>query len=284
MNNNYRKRKKSSNYRSNRSYKKHPQYESLEKKDGIAIVMNIQIAILVVSLIGLYVVSKYYPSTMEYVENYYNNLINQQTSIDVMKSIDNISEECFNMIKSHSLNGQGGMLPVSSDGSVIQLNGKGGYNPVENISDTEAIKSPEQAYLSPVFISASPKFPIKYGRLTSNYGYRIHPVTDKLDFHTGVDIASQQGSPITASLYGKVAEVGESNIYGNYIVLEHSDNLKTIYSHCNEIIARVGEFVKEGDRIATVGSTGMSTGSHLHIEVVVDDKYVNPYWVYRELQ
>lgn len=114
------------------------------------------------------------------------------------------------------------------------------------------------------------------GWVTSFYGAREHPITGEADFHTGVDIAAAEGTPIQAVLPGRVVEAGWSDGYGNRIVLEHEGGLRTAYCHCSRLLAGEGTVVAQGDRIALVGSTGVSTGPHLHLEASVDGQRQDP--------
>ena len=134
---------------------------------------------------------------------------------------------------------------------------------------------PEYATAAPIMVNY-PLTPPVSGRITSGFGYRLHPVTGERDFHTGIDIAAEEGTPIAAALPGTVVEVGYDSIYGNYIRLSHGTNIETRYCHCSEILAKEGSKLREGERIALVGSTGMTTGAHLHFEVLADGLLADP--------
>ena len=112
--------------------------------------------------------------------------------------------------------------------------------------------------------------------MTSCFGWREHPISRQADFHKGVDIAAAQGTPVRAVLPGVVESVGYNESYGNYLVIRHSERLRTTYNHCSEILAEEGEQLSRGDRIALVGSTGISTGPHLHFEIEVQGKKADP--------
>ena len=121
--------------------------------------------------------------------------------------------------------------------------------------------------------------PVK-GWVSSHFGYRNETVFTDHDphFHRGIDIASEEGSPVFATAGAKVAWAGyDENGYGNLVVLDHGYGLKTYYAHLSEVKARVGEKVKKGAVIGHVGSTGKSTGPHLHYEVRIFGESVNPY-------
>ena len=94
--------------------------------------------------------------------------------------------------------------------------------------------------------------------------------------HDGIDIAADTGTAIGCFADGTVGTVGESNILGNYVTVNHEGGFSTLYAHCSAITASAGQSVKKGDAIAKVGSTGNATGSHLHFEVHDGEEYLNP--------
>lgn len=113
--------------------------------------------------------------------------------------------------------------------------------------------------------------------VTSEFGYRTDPVNGGADNHTGIDLAAPLGTDIIAVMDGKVISVVEGTTgYGYFVKIEHSNKLQTMYCHCSEIYVSVDDEVKQGDVIAAVGSTGKSTGNHLHLELRVNGKAVNP--------
>lgn len=156
----------------------------------------------------------------------------------------------------------------------IGESGAGGPLPAYSLS-ADGLPAAEGTTLAPYFLTASMWSPVS-GLVTSRFGWRSHPVSGQDDFHTGVDIAAAQGTPILAALPGVVEQTGYSESYGNFVVLRHSDNLRTTYNHCSEILAKEGEQLARGDRIALVGSTGISTGPHLHFEVEVKGLKADP--------
>ncbi|MBP5718414.1 MAG: peptidoglycan DD-metalloendopeptidase family protein, partial [Abditibacteriota bacterium] len=116
------------------------------------------------------------------------------------------------------------------------------------------------------------------GRVSSPYGYRIHPITGVKNLHRGVDIAVAEGTVIKAVQDGRVASAGENGGYGLCVVIQDSKGYLSRYAHCSSLSVRAGQRVKRGDAIAAVGSTGDSTGPHLHLEVMLDGEYLNPYF------
>ena len=105
------------------------------------------------------------------------------------------------------------------------------------------------------------------GTITSRYGYRDHPIIEDASFHTGLDIAAKSGTDIVSFAAGKVIEAGKNSTYGNYLLIEHEDGIRSFYGHNSKLLVKKGQKVSMGQKIARVGSTGMSTGPHLHFEV-----------------
>lgn len=118
-----------------------------------------------------------------------------------------------------------------------------------------------------------------YTRISDDYGYRIHPILGTQQFHNGVDMAAPNGSPILAAYDGEVIAASYSPTMGNYIMIDHGDGLITIYMHASSVSVSSGTMVARGEQIGCVGSTGRSTGPHLHFSVRENGSYVSP-WNY----
>jgi murein DD-endopeptidase MepM/ murein hydrolase activator NlpD len=114
------------------------------------------------------------------------------------------------------------------------------------------------------------------GKISSSFGWRKDPIRGRRDFHTGLDIRAPRGRPIVASSAGRVVHSGWMGGYGRTIVISHPGNITTLYGHCSKLLANVGQTVKRGQRIALVGSTGRSTGNHVHFEVRSGGSPMNP--------
>lgn len=117
------------------------------------------------------------------------------------------------------------------------------------------------------------------GEITSGYGYRVHPISGEYLMHKGTDIAEDKGTGIKSALDGIVKEIDYNNSYGNYIIISHGGGFETLYAHCEEIYSTVGEEVKQGDIVAAVGSTGRSTGPHVHFEIRISGETIDPEWL-----
>lgn len=112
--------------------------------------------------------------------------------------------------------------------------------------------------------------------ITSKFGYRIHPIFGTTKFHSGVDVAAYSGSTLSAAADGTVTIAEYSSSYGNYVVIYHSNGTTTLYAHLSKMAVSAGDTVKLGQTIGYVGSTGNSTGPHLHFEVRVNGSCVDP--------
>lgn len=110
----------------------------------------------------------------------------------------------------------------------------------------------------------------------SGFGMRLHPILKVKRMHTGIDIGAKKGESILASNGGKVIISGWTNGYGYRVVIDHGGGISTLYAHCSKILVKEGQTVKRGDKIALIGSTGLSTGPHLHFEVRENGAPVNP--------
>lgn len=124
------------------------------------------------------------------------------------------------------------------------------------------------------------KFPMAmYTKMTSDFGYRKDPFTGAQGFHSGIDFAAPKGTAIYAAYNGRVVAAAYSVSMGNYVMIDHGDGLYTIYMHASALYVNKGDTVVRGDTIAAVGTTGRSTGNHLHFSVRLNGAYVSP-WGY----
>ncbi len=126
---------------------------------------------------------------------------------------------------------------------------------------------------------ATPSIWPTFGYMTAGFGERLHPVYGKKEFHRGIDIANHPGTSVYAAAYGRIEFAGWKDGYGYTIIIDHGYGYKTKYAHLKNIYVKVGTYVRRGELIGTIGSTGLTTGPHLHYEVLVTDKPVNP-WGY----
>lgn len=128
----------------------------------------------------------------------------------------------------------------------------------------------------PVLLSVALSAPLKSGALTSEFALRQDPFTKEEKWHHGLDIASPEGSEIGCVLPGQVIEAQESPSYGKYVIVDHGNEIQTLYAHCNELLVKAGDSVSRGTVLAKVGQTGNATGNHLHLELRINGESYDP--------
>ncbi len=129
------------------------------------------------------------------------------------------------------------------------------------------------------YLASKPKgWPIEGGKgqVVSGFGYRMHPILKKRLFHEGIDISIWYNHKVTATGKGKVIYAGVGSGYGRFIIIDHGYGYRTLYAHNNRLLVRAGDYVKRGDVISLSGNSGRSTGPHLHYEIQVNKKPVDP--------
>jgi len=160
---------------------------------------------------------------------------------------------------------------ISSTGELPEL-----IDPMDDYDTGEKRSDlPGSATMKYIELGISVKNPVN-GELSCEYGYRIHPISKKEAFHYGVDVAAKSGTNITAIAPGTIKNVGKSNAYGNYVIVSHANGVESFYGHCSKILVKKGQSIKADTVLARVGSTGFSTGSHLHVEITKNAINVDP--------
>jgi murein DD-endopeptidase MepM/ murein hydrolase activator NlpD len=124
--------------------------------------------------------------------------------------------------------------------------------------------------------AATPSIWPVHGWLSSRMGYRRDPITGGTDYHSGLDIAGERGQSVLATASGRVTHVGYSGAYGNLVIVDHGFGLQTKYGHLSSFSVKKDDRVKRGDVIGRLGSTGRSTGNHLHYEILANGRLLNP--------
>jgi murein DD-endopeptidase MepM/ murein hydrolase activator NlpD len=173
-------------------------------------------------------------------------------------------------------NGVEGEMRVTYD-----ITMKNGYPTVVEVLDEEILEEPVTRVVRvgtkrTLTRTSRTNFGVVVGNLTSGFGYRRDPISGVRKFHNAIDIAAPRGTPVYAYTNGKVVTAGWGNMAGNYVVIDHGGGLRTKYLHLSSISVKVGQTVKVGQKIGGVGSTGYSTGNHLHFEVIKNGVAVNP--------
>lgn len=155
--------------------------------------------------------------------------------------------------------------------------GVGGAKTKLDILDIEYVSFlHEEADKFQKYLSRVPLGPPVWGKITSRYGYRTDPFTGNYEFHEGVDIRAPWGTRVRATADGKVIYAGWKGGYGKIVILQHAYGFRTMYAHLSKISVKPGQWVRSGDVVGYVGSTGRSTGPHVHYEVWRYSKRENP--------
>jgi murein DD-endopeptidase MepM/ murein hydrolase activator NlpD len=185
------------------------------------------------------------------------------------------------------VNGLGGANPIlaSSGNSAItehkQLVRKM-HRALDNLEDESALSELDKSELHKLLeqqktlLASTPSIWPTKGWLSSSFGMRKSPFTGRKEFHKGIDISTRIKSPIYAPANGVVSYVGRDRGYGKMVWIKHGNGILTKYAHLNTFLVKKGQHVKRGETIALVGSTGRSTGPHLHYEVHLNGVAVNP--------
>ncbi len=228
------------------------------KKDFFTVIMIVQIVLCVVLVTGMIVSFNGSGRFLEIILESYNALMEDDFTGDDAKA-------AFSEI-----------IAAATDKSEnkkeeLQLQASGG----KDIEFT-SLETLEGISFENIDTDFSMQLPLKYFVITSDFGYRYSPVTGEPGIHTGIDMAADYGVPIYAAADGVVADSAWDDSYGNYVKLLHKDNTVSIYAHCSSLCVSEGETVSVGEKIAEIGSTGASTGNHLHFEVRKDNIRVNP--------
>lgn len=191
---------------------------------------------------------------------YVNFVLNHGISVATPEEITRFTGELIENIKVDSKQ----MLQNFSKASL----GRGG----EWNEKPQNCLAPRAAY----YLSARLYRPVLSQHVTSAYGCRIHPITNRNDFHTGIDLAAAEGNTVSAALNGIVSQKGTNQIRGNYVEISHGAGIQTSYSHLQYTEVEKGQPVYRGEAIGAVGQTGYATGPHLHFEIKINGTYVNP--------
>jgi murein DD-endopeptidase MepM/ murein hydrolase activator NlpD len=205
--------------------------------------------------------------------------IDQQTERlqEVMKKQILDKEKLPKLEKKHRLDSKGGPLTRQ----IVSYNGiqKTLVLLIENIEAREEVYNRMEAMLlkQSVLRETLPSlYPVAMPYNSSSYGWRMHPILGKRAFHEGIDFSAAHGEPIYATAGGMVVKAGWAGAYGNLVSINHGGGLQTRYAHISKILVKKGDIVKKEDLIAYVGNTGRSTGPHLHYEIRLKNRPLDP--------
>ncbi len=146
------------------------------------------------------------------------------------------------------------------------------YNQLKIVIDNISIKSPNFKFIPSLF----PLKPNSYHKISSAFGNRFHPIKKSFKFHEGLDIATQRGNTVHAPADGVVTGREKNGGYGNVLIIQHKFGFKSVFAHLDGFYVKKGEYVKYGQAIGAVGNSGLSTGPHLHYEIIKNGYKINP--------
>ncbi len=260
------------------------------KTDYLIKLILLQSLLCVLIVGGVLAVSKISPAAFERMKADYGKIMQRDMSAgEIVEQIKNAAEFVLKPVESAEQKTETATVKaeikedvtvssyeVTSDetgetvavGEIVQSGSGGG--------DMESKEAAKGTSFAPYYVSVRPVLPVKNARVTSQFGYRVNPVSGNYGFHTGLDLAADEGTPVSAVFYGRVIETGSSDVWGNYVLMEHSEKLRTYYCHLSEIYVEDNAVIRQGETIGLVGSTGWSTGPHLHFEVRINGVRVNP--------
>ncbi|NWF97378.1 MAG: M23 family metallopeptidase [Nitrospirae bacterium] len=234
--------------------------------------------IAVLCCLGVVYISIIAVNTYEYYKmknklNYYSQQFTELNStITSLKQADNAFRQLFSLgnrdrILEHADILDSGSIDIDMENLKKQIN-----KTIESVDEiNKYLRSERDIYLS------TPKGLPVNGKISSPFGIREHPNTGIKDFHSGIDISTNPGTPVKATADGIITFAGWNGGSGNLVAIEHGHGFSTFYAHNRSITVRVGQKVKRGEVISYAGSTGNSTGPHVHYEIWKNGKAINPY-------
>lgn len=223
--------------------------KAVPKRNNVIIVQTAVCAFLIFLAVAT---SKLSPETFEYLRKEYNAIM----------SVDMTAGEVVSSA-------------VGAAQSVISVKASAA-EPTEDVTDEVAEKKDEAvAVVAELGGSKEITVPV-HGRISSEYGYRTNPISGAYAMHTGLDIAVKEGTDIVAAYNGVVKSTGTGVKRGKYVLMLHPDGSETLYCHCSKLLVTEGDVIRAGEVIALVGSTGWSTGPHLHFEIRQDGNSIDP--------
>ncbi len=216
------------------------------------------------------VTAQRYLETKDKLDFYYGQFTELKTTVNSLKKAESQFKRLFSIENKEEILET---LDISDSGSLdMELLKKQIEKTMDTVGEIrDYLRKQRDIYF------ATPKgSPVEEGYISSSFGRRKHPKTGRRDFHSGVDIAAWPGTPVRATADGIVSFSGWSGGSGKLVVIEHGFGFTTCYAHNKKIRVKVGQKVRKGDIISYVGSTGNTTGSHVHYEIWIDKKPVNP--------
>lgn len=248
---------------------------SRNKKDYLTRALLLQFLVCLVMFCVLFALKGSNNKLFAEIEKAFSDRLEENLTIDEAKSVfSNISDYNSAATKKDEANKpepETVFTPFEEPSLSAEIIASGG----RDIQVSSSNDIPDNVSVNDYTLNQKMILPLK-GKITSPFGVRSHPISGDLRFHAGIDIAADTGKNIYSAFDGRVVASGYDEWNGNFLKIKHDNNIMTVYCHCEKLNVEKGQQIRAGEVIATVGSTGSSTGPHLHFELRIDDISYNP--------
>ena len=248
---------------------------SKNKKDYLSKTLLLQFLVCLILFGILFSLKSSHNKLFTEIEKTFSKKLEENLSVEEARSVfSNISDYKKDTVedkKTEKPESETVFVPFEEPSLSAEIIASGGRD-IE-VSSSDDI--PENVSTDNYTLSQKIVLPLK-GKTTSEFGVRNHPISGDLRFHAGVDIAADKGTNIYSAFDGKVIVADYDQWNGNYVKIKHDNNIMTVYCHCEKLNVKKGQQIRAGEVIATVGSTGSSTGPHLHFELRINNISYNP--------
>lgn len=246
--------------------------KSAERSEAFLKILKIQIAICAIGVAAIFLISKVNSAAFDRMKADFSKMTEKNMSIgEIIERVKTGAEYVIKPFDEETTE-----TSAENDETGETVAAAAFTNENSGGRDIEEKEAAEGTSFAAYKINAEPCMPVESKRITSPFGYRVNPVSGKYGFHTGIDLAAPSGSQVRTVFYGTVEKTGEEDDWGKYVLIKHSDGLETYYCHLSEIYAEDGAVIRRGEVIGLSGSTGWSTGPHLHFEVRINGIRVDP--------
>ncbi len=237
------------------------------KKDYLVKTLLLQFSVCIILFGLLFALKSSNSSLFIEIEKMFSGKLEENLEVEEVQS-------AFADIKNHSKSAKESeteYIPLEEPSLSAEIIASGGKD--IKVSSKEEI--PDNVSTDDYQLSQPMVLPLA-GKTTSEFGTRTHPISGDLRFHAGIDIAAKEGTNIYAAFDGVVVHADYDKWNGNFLKIQHENGIMTVYCHCKKLNVKKGQKIRAGEIIATVGSTGSSTGPHLHFELRIDNVSYNP--------
>ncbi len=247
------------------------------KKDYLSKTLLLQFLVCLVLFVILFALKSSNSTIFKDLENTFSKKLEENLSVEEAKSVISIITDDKSDGKNDKENtetvseAETVFVPFEEPSLSAEIIATGG----RDIKVNSNKDIPENVSVDSYKLSQKMVLPLK-GKTTSEFGVRTHPISGDLRFHAGIDIAAEMGTDIYAAFDGEIIEADYDKWNGNHLKIQHDNDIMTVYCHCEKLNVKKGQKIRAGEVVATVGSTGSSTGPHLHFELRIDNISYNP--------